>query len=51
MGQGREEDMEVYQKPRFLPGDKVRATRQVKNDGTVPYREIGEILVRKGDIG
>jgi len=51
MGLGREEEMEVYQKPLFLPGHKVRATRQVKNDGTMPYRELGEILVKKGDIG
>ena len=51
MGLGREEEIEVYRQPIFLPGHKVRATRQVKNDGTVPYRDIGEILVKKGDIG
>jgi nitrogen fixation protein NifZ len=51
MGLGREEEIEVYKQPVFLPGHKVRATRQVKNDGTVPGRDIGEILVKKGDIG
>lgn len=51
MGLGREEEIEIHRQPQFLPGDRVRASRQVKNDGTVPGREIGEILVRKGDIG
>ena len=51
MGLGREEEMEVYQQPRFMPGTKVIATKYVKNDGTFPGREIGEILVRKGEVG
>jgi nitrogen fixation protein NifZ len=51
MGLGREEEIEVYSQPRFRPGAKVRATLQIRNDGTVAGREIGEILVRKGDVG
>ena len=51
MGLGREEEIEVYRAPRFRPGAKVRATLPVRNDGTVAGREIGELLVRKGDVG
>lgn len=51
MGLGREEEIEVYREPSFMPGSKVRSTKNIKNDGTVPFREIGEVIVRKGDIG
>ena len=43
--------MEFYQQPRFMPGTKVVSTKYVKNDGTFPGREIGEVLVRTGDVG
>lgn len=32
-------------------GEKVRSRKTVRNDGTFPGKEIGDILVRKGDIG
>ncbi len=49
---GRSEDgFELHRPPTFLPGTKVKATRLVKNDGTFPGREVGEVLVRKGDVG
>jgi len=51
MGLGREEEIEVYKKPLFRPGTKVRSNRQIKNDGTMAGREIGEIVVKKGDVG
>lgn len=51
MGLGKEEAIEVYQQPRFMPGAKVRSTKYVKNDGTYAGKEIGEILVRKGSVG
>jgi nitrogen fixation protein NifZ len=51
MGLGREEEIEVYLPPRFLPGTKVRSTKYVKNDGTYPGKDIGEILVTKGAVG
>lgn len=51
MGLGREQEVEIFSPPRFTPGEKVRATKYVKNDGTFPRREIGDILVRKGDVG
>ncbi|ACA17980.1 NifZ family protein [Methylobacterium sp. 4-46] len=51
MGLGREQEIEIRREPAFRPGEKVRATKHVKNDGTYPHREIGETLVRKGDTG
>jgi nitrogen fixation protein NifZ len=51
MGLAREQEIEIRAAPGFLPGEKVRATRHVKNDGTYPRREIGDILVRKGEVG
>jgi nitrogen fixation protein NifZ len=51
MGLGREEDIEVYAPPRFMPGARVRATKYVKNDGTYPGKEVGEVLVKKGSLG
>ncbi|SON57928.1 nitrogen fixation protein NifZ [Hartmannibacter diazotrophicus] len=51
MGLGREQEIEVRKPPVFKPGEKVRATKHVKNDGTYPRKEIGENLVRKGDVG
>lgn len=51
MGLGREQEVEIFKEPRFRPGEKVRSTKHVKNDGTYPLKEIGENLVRKGDVG
>lgn len=51
MGLGKEEEIEVYSPPKFLPGAKVRSTKYVKNDGTYAGKEIGEILVKKGAVG
>ena len=47
----REETVELSGPPVFTPGEKVMATRHVKNDGTYPGRDIGERLVHKGDVG
>ena len=43
--------LEVYDPPRFQPGDKVRSTKTVRNDGTMPGVEVGHIVVHKGDLG
>lgn len=51
MGLGREETIEIHGPPVFRAGDAVQCTRHIKNDGTFAGREIGEILVRKGDRG
>ena len=37
--------------PAFDYGEKVRSCKTVRNDGTFVGRDIGEILVQKGDIG
>jgi len=46
-----EQAVEIFAAPLFNPGEKVRSIRHVKNDGTYPGKEIGENLVRKGDVG
>jgi len=51
MGLKREEAVELFAEPLFKPGEKVRALKYVKNDGTIPLREIGEVVVGKGDVG
>jgi nitrogen fixation protein NifZ len=51
MGLGREQPVEIFSAPVFKPGEKVRATKYVKNDGTYPHRDIGDVLVKKGDVG
>lgn len=51
MGLGREEENELHGEPKFLPGWKVSSTKYVRNDGTYPGKTIGEILVRKGEVG
>jgi nitrogen fixation protein NifZ len=51
MGLGREEAVEIRKPPVFMPGEKVRATKHVRNDGTYPGKDIGERLVHKGDVG
>lgn len=38
-------------KPRFDFGDQVRVTRNVRNDGTYPGVDTGELLIRRGSIG
>jgi nitrogen fixation protein NifZ len=51
MGLGKEEEVETRGEPLFKPGIKVVSTKYVKNDGTYAGRDVGEVLVRKGDIG
>jgi nitrogen fixation protein NifZ len=36
---------------RYEFGEAVRVTRNVRNDGTYPGKEIGELLVRRGSVG
>ncbi|MBE9007372.1 nitrogen fixation protein NifZ [Fortiea sp. LEGE XX443] len=45
------DEYELESEPDFEIGEKVRLRKQIKNDGTFPGREIGEILAKKGDIG
>ncbi len=43
--------VEINDPPVFDYGDRVRARRAVKNDGTFPGKEIGDILCKKGEEG
>ena len=43
--------VELCGPPAFDFGDKVRARKNIRNDGTFPGKDIGEKLVAKGDIG
>ncbi|MDA8224557.1 MAG: nitrogen fixation protein NifZ [Betaproteobacteria bacterium] len=43
--------VELNDPPAFDYGEKVRSLKNVRNDGTFPGREIGDVLVRKGDVG
>lgn len=38
-------------RPEYDFGDVVRLTRNVRNDGTYPGKEIGDILVKRGSTG
>ena len=38
-------------KPRYDFGDEVRVTRNVRNDGTYPGVDTGELLIRRGSVG
>ncbi|MDX8355465.1 nitrogen fixation protein NifZ [Cognatiyoonia sp. IB215182] len=44
-------EIEVYRDPIFAPGDKVVSKKNIKNDGTMAGKEIGETVVKKGDVG
>lgn len=43
--------VEVSEPPYFNFGEKVKAKRVIRNDGTYAGKEIGEILAKKGEIG
>lgn len=43
--------VELDAPPAYDYGAKVRARRTIRNDGTFPGKDIGEILVRKGEEG
>ena len=43
--------VELNEAPAFNYGEKVRSRNNVRNDGTFPGKEVGDILVKKGDVG
>jgi len=48
----RDDDViEVAQPPRFAMGERVISRTVIRNDGTYNGRDIGEVLVNKGEIG
>jgi nitrogen fixation protein NifZ len=42
---------ERFDEGRFEFGEEVRVTRNVRNDGTYPGMEVGELLIRRGSVG
>jgi len=48
----RDDDViELALPPRFSFGERVVSRTTIRNDGTFPGRDIGEVLIKKGDIG
>jgi nitrogen fixation protein NifZ len=43
--------VELNDPPVFDYGEKVRSRRTIRNDGTFPGKDIGEVLVKKGEEG
>src|SRR5271169_1513329 len=43
--------VEINEPPYFSFGEKVKAKRVIRNDGTYAGKEIGEVLAKKGEIG
>lgn len=46
-----EAPVELWEPPAFEKGDKVVALRDVRNDGTFPGAKMGEVLIRKDEVG
>ena len=48
----RDDDViEVASPPRFAMGERVLSRTVIRNDGTYNGKDIGEVLVNKGEIG
>lgn len=47
----RDDEIETAHPPRFAFGERVVARSVVRNDGTYGGKDIGEVLVNKGDVG
>jgi nitrogen fixation protein NifZ len=45
------DNVELNGPPYFDYGDKVRSRRVIRNDGTFPNKDVGDILVTKGEEG
>ena len=45
------EAAELHDRPVFERGDRVRAVKAVRNDGTYPGAAMGEVLIEAGDMG
>jgi nitrogen fixation protein NifZ len=52
MNISRDSDVvELNGPPAFNYGDKVRSRRSIRNDGTFPGKDIGDLLVNKNEEG
>ena len=45
------DEVEIASPPRFSFGERVLSRKVVRNDGTFPGKDIGDVLVERGDIG
>jgi nitrogen fixation protein NifZ len=45
------EEIEIAFEPRFEIGERVLSRCQVRNDGTYTGKEIGDLLVQRGEVG
>jgi nitrogen fixation protein NifZ len=45
------DQVEITAPPYFTFGEKVKAKRTIRNDGTYAGKEIGEVLAKKGEEG
>lgn len=45
------DEIELASPPRFTYGERVVARSVVRNDGTYNGRDVGEVLVRRGEVG
>ena len=43
--------IELEGPPQFDFGERVASRYKVRNDGTYPGKDVGEVLVNKGDVG
>lgn len=46
-----DDTVELDAPPDFRIGDKVRASRSIRNDGSYLGRRIGDVLIEKGETG
>ncbi len=45
------DEIELEGPPAFDYGEKVRSLKNIRNDGTFPGKDIGELLCKKGEEG
>ncbi|EHR69922.1 NifZ domain-containing protein [Burkholderiales bacterium JOSHI_001] len=43
--------IEIADPPRFAMGERVASRSVIRNDGTYTGKDIGEVLVQRGDVG
>ncbi len=46
-----DDSVEIVHPPRFEIGERVASRSVIRNDGTYCGKDIGEVLVQRGDIG
>ncbi len=46
-----DDTIEIAHPPRFEMGERVASRTVIRNDGTYTGKDIGEVLVHKGDVG